>query len=352
MRHYKLKFSGMIDVVNSRCIFENCNKNPYFNNPGERKRLYCASHRKECMISIGKKCEFEDCKTIPHFNNPSEKKGKFCSKHRLEDMINVITKKCQFKNCKKKPHFNLPTEKIAIYCATHRKENMIDIKHKKCIFEGCNMMSPSFNYPDQKSGEYCSLHKRDGMVNVISKRCLTDHCDIMVSSKYNGYCLRCFIYMFPEEPVILNYRLKEKHIEDFIKKEFSNYTFINNKQISGGCSKRRPDFYMDLLTHIIIIEVDENQHEDYSCENKRMMELFLDGGSIPIVFIRINPDSYIDENNKKIKSCFKTNKLGILIIQDKKDWEYRLNTLKNRIEYHLNNVPEKEVTLEKLFFDI
>lgn len=44
------------------------------------------------------------------------------------------------------------------------------------------------------------------------------------------------------------------------------------------CSKRRPDILIDLETHLIIIEVDENQHKGYSCENKRIMEISQDLG--------------------------------------------------------------------------
>ena len=243
-------------------------------------------------------------------------------------------------------------EKIGLYCNEHKLDNMIDVINKKCIFKDCLKIS-NYNYEDQKYGIYCNEHKLNDMIDIKNKKCLTEHCDIIAQiPKYKGYCLRCFIYNFPNEPVIRNYRLKEKHIEDYLNKEFPNHKFINDKQISGGCSKRRPDFILDCLTHNLIIENDEHQHEYNSCENKRMMEIFLDGGNIPTVFLRINPDAYINENGKKIKSCFKINNKGILVIRDKKEWEHRLNLLKNRIEYHLNHIPEKEITLEKLFFDV
>jgi len=62
---------------------------------------------------------------------------------------------------------------------------------------------------------------------------------------------------------------------------------IFDKQ-TGGCSKMRPDVFIDKFTHVVIIECDENQHKDTSCENKRTMELFQDFGNRPIVFIRFN----------------------------------------------------------------
>lgn len=35
-------------------------------------------------------------------------------------------------------------------------------------------------------------------------------CDVHPSNKnYEGYCLRCFIYTFPDKPVLRNYKIKE-----------------------------------------------------------------------------------------------------------------------------------------------
>ncbi len=83
-------------------------------------------------------------------------------------------------------------------------------------------------------------------------------------------------------------------------------------------------------SHIIRVEVDENAHTDYdcSCENKRLMELSQDLNHRPIVFIRFNPDDYIDENGKKIKSCWRINKHNGLIVIDQKrinEWNKRIN---------------------------
>ena len=48
---------------------------------------------------------------------------------------------------------------------------------------------------------------------------------------------------------------------DFIKEQFKEQVMIFDKQ-TGGCSKRRPDVYIDKFTHIVIIECDENQHKN------------------------------------------------------------------------------------------
>ena len=82
------------------------------------------------------------------------------------------------------------------------------------------------------------------------------------------------------------------------------------------------------------------------------MELFDDLGTRPMVLIRFNPDGFIDKTGKKIQSCFKYHEtLDIPIIRDKDVWEIRIKVLLETIQYHLDNVPEKELTIIKLYFD-
>jgi hypothetical protein len=188
------------------------------------------------------------------------------------------------------------------------------------------------------------------MIDIIHKKCIECNDTRISNIKYKDYCLRCFMFKFPNEKVSKNYRIKEKHMTDFIKKEFNEEIMIFDKQ-TGGCSLRRPDCYIDKFTHVLIIECDENQHKDTPCENKRTMELFQDFGNRPIVFIRFNPDNYI-LNNKKIKSGFKIHKVhGIPIIDEKSNWDERLKLLKETISNWLVKIPNKEVTFEYLFFN-
>ena len=39
------------------------------------------------------------------------------------------------------------------------------------------------------------------------------------------------------------------------------------------------------------------------------------------------------------------------MIDDKNLWNNRLETLKQTIEKYINNIPEKEITIEQLFYD-
>jgi hypothetical protein len=144
---------------------------------------------------------------------------------------------------------------------------------------------------------------------------------------------------------------------EHVKDKFSNYEWVSDKIINGGCSKRRPDLLLDLLYQVIIIEIDENQHIDYdcSCENKRIMELSQDLGHRPIIFIRFNPDDYI-KNDLTITSCWGLNKQGICVIKKSKrdEWEQRLNVLDEQINYWLNpeNTTNKTIEVVQLFYDV
>jgi hypothetical protein len=154
----------------------------------------------------------------------------------------------------------------------------------------------------------------------------------------------------------VNYKTKEKKVVDEILTNFPNMSWVSDKRIIDGCSKRRPDLLLDLGYQVIIIEIDENQHNIYdcSCENKRLMELSQDVGHRPIIFIRFNPDSYTNCNNKIIPSCWSiNNKTGILYVSANKqnEWIKRLDTLKLQIQYWLNNATNKTIEVIQLYYN-
>jgi len=92
-----------------------------------------------------------------------------------------------------------------------------------------------------------------------------------------------------------NYKTKEKEVVDQITQTFADFTWVADKKVFDGCSRRRPDLLLDLGSHVVIIEIDEDKHTGYecSCENKRIMQISQDLHHRPVVFIRFNPDEYI-----------------------------------------------------------
>jgi hypothetical protein len=351
------KLDGMVNVVSKTCIHEGCKIQPTYNNEGETKALYCSTHKLDGMVNVkDKTCVHEGCKIRPNYNNEGETKALYCSTHKLAGMVNVKDKTCVHEGCKIIPNYNNEGKTKALYCSSHKLDGMVNVVSKTCIHEGCKIQ-PSYNNEGETKASYCSSHKLDGMVNVVSKTCKTYLCNTRVQDKYDGYCLFCYINLFPDKPVSRNYKTKEYASVEFIKNNFQDFSWITDKTIKDGCSKRRPDLLLDLGYQIIIVEIDENQHMDYdcSCENKRLMEISKDLGYRPIIFIRFNPDKYINKNNI-ITSCWNINKKGISVIKKskKEEWIYRLNTLKEQINYWSNPINKISKTIEiiQLFYDI
>ena len=174
---------------------------------------------------------------------------------------------------------------------------------------------------------------------------------IVQQGSYKPYCFNCYCVTFPDAEIKRQFKLKEHHLRDELKKYYDSVILIFDKRVDNGCSLRRPDVRIECFTHTIIIECDENKHQGYSCENKRIMELFQDLGNRPIIFLRFNPDSYTDaKSGNCIAGCFnKTTNINNSI--QRKEWNRRILCLKERIDYHLDNIPTKEVTVEHLFYE-
>jgi hypothetical protein len=353
------KKDNMIDVISTKCIENGCNKQPTYNLSTKHKPIYCLKHKTDNMIDvIHDKCMEIDCLKQPTYNISSETKAIYCFTHKKDNMIDLVHNKCIEPDCIKRMLYNLPTKSKALYCFNHKKDNMVCFNTNRCIEDDCTKR-PTYNFSTETKPLYCLQHKKDSMINVINARCKTHMCSTIVSNKkYKGYCMRCFIHLFPDEKVAFNYKTKERATLEYILEYFkhSGYTWIADKTINNGCSKRRPDLLLDLGYQVIIIEIDENQHDVYdcSCQNKRIMELSTDVGHRPIIFIRFNPDGYIN-NKTKIRSCWCIDGRGICVVNKSKqaEWTLRLKSLSDQVEYwtDTNNKTDKTVEIIQLFYD-
>jgi hypothetical protein len=262
------------------------------------------------------------------------------------DLSNVIYKY-------KIPDILDPTNKM--YEFIPPKSNLSSSKYKrplenKCFKDDCDKI-PKFNASHKAGGMYCDEHKKMFMINVVDRPCRTPFCTTRALQKYDEHCLFCFVHLFPHSPLTRNYKTKEASVVEFVKTTFPNYTWMNDKRVQDGCSRRRPDLLLDLGDQVLIIEVDENKHVDYdcSCENKRLMELSQDVGHRPIVFIRFNPDSYVVED-QKVPSCWCLNEDGLCVLKDKPEWKRRLDALKHQMEYWIQERTPKTIEVIQLFY--
>ena len=340
------KEPDMVNVKSKMC--EKCKKKiPTFNYEGESIAKFCGNCKESDMVNVrDKKCE--GCKKKrPTFNYEGELIAKYCSDCKEPEMVNVISKKCE--TCKKKiPAFNYEGEPIAKYCSDCKEPEMIDVKHKKCTELNCNT-GAGFGLPGV-SVSHCAKHKKEGMLKNPRRRCEGNeeeeckenatygikepiHCEEHATD--DEYCLaerkcsRCgnidilnkegicvTICSFVEKDKIMKKRVK-KH-EEFIGKLLEQEIDIastviemwHDSVIDRTCTSSRPDFAYHCGSHIVIVEVDEEQHKSYKncghtkeeqlkAENRRMYQIGSIFQGMPIVFLRYNPDNYKDKEGKK-----------------------------------------------------
>ena len=331
------------------------------------KPIYCAGCAKKrpsevLRDAVNKMCP--DCnEKRPSFGTESGKPI-YCagcaSKRPSEALCDVINKVCSDCN-EKRPSFGTEPGK-PIYCAGCAKkrpsEALCYVVKTPCA--DCNKKHPSFGTEPGKP-IYCAVcaSKRpsEALCDVKSKRCSTPHCNTLTSNKaYLGHCYRCYINTYPDNQIVRNHKTKERAVADFVRESYPNYTITFDQRIADGCSRRRPDIFVDMGAYAIVVETDENAHNGYdcSCENKRLMELFVDAGSRPIVMVRFNPDQYYTQRGKSVPSCWGyTKEKGLCIVKPNKtvEWDTRLATLKTTLDMVFSQGPTKEVDVIHLYYD-
>ena len=178
------------------------------------------------------------CKKRPSFNVEGETTCLYCYDHKLDYMIDVLHPRCKSVNCKTRPYFNYENQKFGMYCSTHKLDGMIDVINLRCQSIGCKT-APLWNYDGKTIRLYCSDHKLDGMIDIAHPHCKTPLCFTQISSKYDGYCVYFYIHMFPDKPISRNYKTKERFVVEYIQSKYDHFNWIDDKIISGGCSRRR-----------------------------------------------------------------------------------------------------------------
>ena len=164
--------------------------------------------------------------------------------------------------------------------------------------------------------------------------------------KLNGFCSHCFVNIFPDDPRSLLVKKKSKEIQ-VVTHLLSKYDgFIHDKpfyvDLEGGCcsTKRRIDLRKLINDTMLCIEVDENQHKSYikTNEQSRYDDLFMDFSG-KYIFIRYNPDKFIDKYKASKNPFFET----------------RMEVLEIMINKHVQRIERSEntdlVEIHHVFYD-
>ena len=218
-------------------------------------------------------------------------------------MINVTHHNCFCGRVQ--PSFNFEGLK-AKYCVKCKLDGMININKRRCI--KCNFGQGDYNFFGLKP-QFCSKCKEENMINILIK-CKNKICISSGNIKYNYYCSHCYVNLFPNEPLSLQVRKKSKenYVRDFLREQFND--FIHDTILwTGNCDcshRRRIDFRKLIGNTLLCVEVDENQHKRYSNKDEeiRYDDLFMIHSG-KFIFIRFNPDNYINQNGTKVNPYMK-----------------------------------------------
>jgi len=340
------KEPDMVNVVSKRCI--KCKlKIPAFNMEGTHTAKFCKDCKEPCMVDvISKRCIKCNIKR-PIYNNNGETLPLLCRDCKEDDMVNVISKRCI--KCKEKhPSYNFEGLSNPLFCFACKELNMINVQNPSCTEQGCRKRA-KYALPGVIPS-HCSTHKTDGMMKHPRRRCQGTEKDECKENATHGideplhcedhaqegeYCLaerKCHqcgaldilnkqgvcvnICSLVEKDLLMKKRVK-KH-EEFIGKLLEAEIDVKStviemwrdSVIDSSCTLCRPDFAYHCGTHVVIVEVDEEQHRSYTncgytkeeklkAEQRRMYQIGTIFQGSPIVFLRYNPDSYKDVTDKK-----------------------------------------------------
>ena len=361
------KTHGMADVQNKRCDHEGCSRLPSFAMPGQHA-IRCSSHRENGMIDVNraKKCTTKGCSRAARHKDPvtnaqacdlhvrpgmarlpkkscncafpgctkqrnygtDPKKPSHCGQHKLPGMM-VSKARCTAEGCQKLPSWGFVAPER---CARHKMEGMRQFYGRLCKSPGC-LRSASFGVQHRKPIR-CLEHKTTDMTNVIAhmQPCVSCGLQTRADIVKKGLCYYC-------RPATMPTHSKELVVKKLLQTQLGHIDFVHDRVTEAilecACRKYRPDFWAELPTFVLVIEVDEHQHEQYepSCELRRLVELLAACMGKPLVVIRYNPDGYKIQGETERTSTKK-----------------RQAALIDTIRKYENRILDKILTVEYMFY--
>ena len=253
-------------------------------------------------------CTREGCKKQAFYGDPKTGKCTHCGEHKLKGYVNLYSKQCQHDGCSTIANYGDPQTKKKTHCAKHKPEDYVLVYNKMCA--GCNKKQPVFGLDRSKPATHCGSCKSEDMFDVCNRVCVSEHCDTRANLEYNGYCTHCFRNLFPLDPRTQNIRAKTREIavRDFLVERYGD-AFVHNQSLFTSCEcdhRRSVDFRRIIGGTMLAVEVDEGQHKGQTYRDDaeaRYNDLTIAFGG-KWVFIRFNPDSYIDAQGRRIKGFF------------------------------------------------
>ena len=228
------------------------------------------------------------CGKYASFNVPGENIELCCRKCKTGEMIDVFHKKCP---CGIRPKFNVPGETKGVACKICKTSNMVDVVNKKCL---CGTIAV-FNVHGEITGVCCSKCKTGEMIDVMSKVCpgYNGECPVRTRvSRGHKYCMSCD----PNDARRKQYKRFEEEFFDYVKDKIDVHkrefrvTFDQN-ETSNKFARLDGIVFGDGV--VVCLEIDENGHQDYECDEHRMhlvtAELLQKYPEHVVSWVRVNP---------------------------------------------------------------
>ena len=207
-------------------------------------------------------------------------------------MVDLVHPYC---SCGTAAFFGIPGQK-ANKCFKHKEDGMIKNPRKKCELKGCTQLA-LFGITKALR---CEEHQLPGDENLVEHQC--NQCALVMLLNEDGLCEYCN----PKRQKRAR-GAKEREVAQYLDVNLSDLPTNSRDRIPADLAncgdKYRPDFLWEACHggRIVILEVDENQHESYACEceQTRMVNISQAMGAGQTVWIRYNPDKFKSGESRK-----------------------------------------------------
>ena len=208
-------------------------------------------------------------------------------------MVRLYGKRCEEPGCEKKPNFGFKGGKET-HCHIHKLDGMTNVCARKCEESGCEKCA-SFGFVEKRP-IFCMKHKGNGMVDVINKICQgydNVACPVRTLIERNKqYCISCD----PDDSRRKRFKKYEDdfftYVQDTLDIHQREYRVdFDSAETSKKCARIDGIVFGDDI--IVCIEVDEDRHREYDCDEHRMHlingELLQKYPGNNIAWVRVNP---------------------------------------------------------------
>ena len=225
--------------------------------------------------------------------------------------------------------------------------------HQACAHLGCTKMR---KHDGEKMTDFCVAHggglRCIGYVDRDTKEPKPCEYDVSITTstnRYDGRCVKCFCYSFPNDERAIEAKkwlnAREQTARKVLEEALPDYRWFFDRGFGKSRLKGtpRPDARTHVGNRTVIVEVDEDSHRSYLCAAERAKEqahvnALREGEEAAL--IRFNPDAYTDlHTGLFVPSPFKYNKTSGTVTVDpehQKGWDERMAVLVWKVSVYLD----------------